>query len=144
MFFCNFSGFMTKRVLRYPDLFTIVFSSTVSTIEGRNTLFFHSIFYLSLATSLHVSRIFLPFFLQKYCFGLCLPLPLLEIEYHIHFTSLFPPHVVSSTTNRYVTKKTLKLEILLLYSFMLQGCQKFKMCIIYQGILSKDTIYLRE
>ena len=129
---------MTKRVLRYPDLFNIVFSSTVSAIEGRNTLFFHSIFYLSLATSLYVSRIFLPFFLQKYCFGLCLPLPLLEIEYHIHFTSLFPPHVVSSTTNRYVTKKDPKIRNCVTMDFIIT---RLIFCIVDEVILAMCTIY---
>ena len=45
------------------------FSSTSPSWGERKALLFHAIFYLSLATSLYVSRIFFSFFLPKYCFS---------------------------------------------------------------------------
>ena len=87
--------------------------------EKRIIFSFHILFIFSNVVKEYVSRIFLSFFLYReivlVIFWYLPPQPFypvnLKIEYHIHFTSLFIPHVVSFYNQSVSYLKTLKLEI---------------------------------
>ena len=80
--------FMTKRVRQYTDLYTIVFSSAVSSVGEKRIIFsFHILFIFSnvLTCFKNISLIFL----KKILFGFVFTTSILQIEYHIRFTSFF-------------------------------------------------------